>query len=91
MQEVAKQQVFSYVLKVPLVKSGSKLFISQLQLPIRNNNSSKCTVGCGRGGPSPQPTYASTWATGPQQTGVPQQFVSGPSASLSAASKQVTN
>lgn len=36
-------------------------------------------VGCG-GGPPQQPTYPSTWATGPQQTGVPQQFASGPSA-----------
>ncbi|EJD75155.1 hypothetical protein LOAG_17646 [Loa loa] len=37
------------------------------------------TVSCSSGGPPPQPTYPGTWATGPQQTGVPQQFASGPS------------
>lgn len=37
-------------------------------------------VGCGSAVPPPQPTYPGTWATGPQQGGVPQQFASGPSA-----------
>uniref|UniRef100_A0A0R3RTH3 Med12-LCEWAV domain-containing protein n=1 Tax=Elaeophora elaphi TaxID=1147741 RepID=A0A0R3RTH3_9BILA len=37
-------------------------------------------IGCGGSGPQPQPTYPGTWAAGPQQAGVPQQFASGPSA-----------
>ncbi|KAM3728669.1 Mediator of RNA polymerase II transcription subunit [Dirofilaria immitis] len=37
-------------------------------------------VNCGGAGPPQQATYAGTWATGPQQGGVPQQFASGPSA-----------
>lgn len=35
-------------------------------------------VSCGGGGPPPQPAYPGTWATGPQQGGLSQQFAVGP-------------